>query len=114
MRSCVALRSAARVRLADAVKVVDHAASLPASPPLRDGWTTMASSLRGRLDAACYQRRVASLRQHLLDQGGVVLGDVAKVRKPAGRYKTYYVGPDYGKPLLSGRNLLQVTPIAPK
>jgi hypothetical protein len=114
MRRCLELRSAARVKLAEAVDRLNEATVMSPTPPLRDGWTTQAATVSSRFDAAYHQPRVGKVREQLLDAGGVVLGDAAVIRKPAGRYRTYYVGPEHGKPLLSGRNLLQVTPIAPK
>jgi hypothetical protein len=44
----------------------------------------------------------------------VRLGDVAEVRKPGGRYKTYYVAPEQGTPLLSGRQILQIDLVGAK
>lgn len=31
--------------------------------------------------------------------------------KPSGRYKTYYVGAEHGRPLLSGRQVVQYAPV---
>ncbi len=43
--------------------------------------------------------------------GGQRICDVARVEKPGGRYKTYYVGASHGRPLLSGRQVLQYWPV---
>ncbi len=67
-----------------------------------------------RIDAAYYATRVRDIRQKLSDMGGVALREVAQVTKPGGRYKTYYVGPGHGTPLLSGTQILQADPIGAK
>ncbi|MGC4855908.1 hypothetical protein ACLQ24_21575 [Micromonospora sp. DT4] len=110
----VTLRGTARRTLSDALNEADQLFAVDEGSPLRDGWTTRASSLMGRIDAAYHQHRVEVLRRSLLSAGGTRLGDVAAVLKPGGRYKTYYVGHEHGRPLLSGRNLLQAWPIGLK
>jgi len=82
--------------------------------PARQGWTVSASSLGDRLDVAFHGDHVRALRQRLTNEGGVRLGDVARVLKPGGRYKTYYVAPDQGTPLLSGRQVLQLDVVGGK
>lgn len=112
----VDLREEARLSLDAAIRLYE--ASLPTMPTaaesLRSGWTVRASSLLGRIDAAYYDVAVAGIQEDLLAAGGVRVGDIAEVVKPAGRYKTFYVDPDFGRPLLSGRQLLQFHPINPQ
>lgn len=109
--AAVALREAARVRLKDLL--ADFADSLPAveaAPPLRQGWTARAANLAGRLDPAFHDPAVASIRAALEDRGGVKVEDVADTFIP-GRYKRYYVEPEHGRPIVSGRQLLQAWPV---
>jgi hypothetical protein len=112
MRQAVQLRSDARAALASAV--TQFAASLPVverAEPTKGGWSVAASRVGARVDAAYHDPLVAELRGALLAAGGQRLSDVAEVLKPSGRYKTFYVGPDHGLPLLSGRQLLQYRPV---
>lgn len=80
------------------------------SAPKR-GWSVKRGALVGRLDAAPHRRELVELQDLLRQQGAVRVADVADVRKPAGRYKTYYVDQVHGLPILSGRQLLQSKPI---
>jgi hypothetical protein len=112
MELAVSVREKARIALDKAAR--DLAATLPPIDPPRPpraGWTLTALGLGKRLDAAFHDPVVAQVRRNLLDSGGPKLREVAGVAKPAGRYKTYYVGPDHGRPLLSGRQVLQYSPI---
>ncbi len=77
-------------------------------------WSITRSGLRDRHDAAPYEPSVAALHAALLRSGGCALTDVADVAKPTGRYKTSYVAPEYGTPILSGTQVHQIRPIAPK
>ncbi|MCM1224369.1 MAG: restriction endonuclease subunit S [Lachnospiraceae bacterium] len=76
---------------------------------LRNGWTVAFHDLSGtsRIDAAYYDPDALEATIQLKKNGGVELEKVADVIKPAGRYKTNYVRKEYGKPLISGRQLLQ-------
>lgn len=113
MKRCIDLRGRARTILSEALQSTNER-----YPAIRtngaEGWSTRAVELHGRLDAAAHQTSIRALRDVLREAGGQCVGDVATIVKPAGRYKTYYVDSEHGRPLLSGRNLLQVTPIAPK
>ncbi len=108
----VRLREEARVTLASAI--ASYEASLP-NPrrelPTKEGWTVRATGLSSRLDAARYDPWVAEVRAALLDAGGVRVDAVADVLKPPGRYKTLYVAPEHGRPILSGSQVLQARPI---
>jgi hypothetical protein len=107
-----ALRGQARQSLSWAVSSIsDRLPSAEPPRPLSEGWEASVLSLRGRLDAAPNQRHLAKLQHDLLASGGVQLGAVARVMKPSGRYKTYYVSAEHGRPILSGRQLLQSIPI---
>ncbi len=76
---------------------------------LRNGWTVAFNELSGtnRIDAAYYDPDMFEATMQLRKNGGIELGTMADVIKPAGRYKTNYVEKGYGKPLISGRQLLQ-------
>lgn len=79
----------------------------------RDGWSASAAGLLGgaRLDAHYHDPYVAVCRDQMEQVGGVKCGDIAQAILPP-RYKRYYVGADYGRPILSGRQLLQIHPIS--
>lgn len=108
------LRGGARKALTNAIAAVDAVVVATDSKPLAQGWTVKASTLTSRLDAAYHQERLRDLKAVVLSQGGVRLGDVAEITKPGGRYKTNYVSEEHGRPLLSGRQLLQFLPIGQK
>lgn len=108
------LRSLARRRLRSLQARAEATVPMPAPPALRDGWTVPSTSLAGRVDAAFYAPLVAEARGRLRAAGAPSMADIAKVHKPGGRYSPRYVGPDYGEPLLSGRQILQWFPIALK
>lgn len=104
----------ARNVLYDEVTKVNNLFDASRAVPARSGWTVSASSLGTRLDAAFHADHIAGLRDRLVAAGGVRLGDVAQVVKPGGRYKTYYVEPGQGTPLLSGRQILQLDVVGAK
>lgn len=112
MKHASSLREEARISLDAALSAYESKL-----PPVTEGrsagsgWAVRARSLQGRLDAAFYGPSVTTIRQELLKAGGVPVSDVAVVRKPPGRYKTIYVGRDYGRPILSGSQILQLRPI---
>lgn len=111
MRTAIRLREGARIRLHKLVD--DFAAALPRcrpSPRLADGWTRHAAYLDGRLDAAYHDPSVESIRSALARSGGMNVADVAETFIP-GRYRRYYVESEYGRPIVSGRQLLQTQPI---
>ena len=68
------------------------------------------SKLTSRIDAACYDPTVEDMRRHIKDGGGTELSSVADLRL-LGRYKRYYVAPEYGRPILSGSQLSQLRPV---
>lgn len=79
--------------------------------PTRFGWT-ISSALLGpaRLDAAFHEPAVAAAKQALLSADSVPMSELADVWLPL-RYKRYYVDPPNGRPILSGRQILQYRPI---
>ncbi len=111
MRLSVDLRESARLRLDNLITEYASASVFPEQAfPLRAGWTQKASSLSGRLDAAFYNPHVSRIVSAVRALGGVRVGDVADAFIP-GRYKRYYVAPEHGRPIVSGRQLLQSKPV---
>lgn len=113
MGNAVAKRDAARTALRAAVAVLNERYPLPATK-LSQGWEVSAALLGSRIDAAAHSERVREIRKMLLDDGGVLVGQIAKVSKPGGRPKLVYVEKGNGTPYLSGRQILQTTPIGLK
>jgi len=108
----VRLRETARLTISEMLAAYER--KLPAlhrANPLRGGWTLRSRVFEGRLDAAFYDPLVSTIRRQLTRLGGKPVAEVAQVLKPAGRYKTCYVGLDNGRPLLSGAQLLQTSVI---
>jgi len=111
MRRAVNLRESARMSLDRLIREYTQATAVPQPhTQLKNGWTQRASLLRGRIDSAYYDPRVAAIRSALSRRGGVRVGDVAETFIP-GRYKRYYVESDHGRPIVSGRQLLQSQPV---
>lgn len=112
MAYAIRQREEARLTLASAIETLN--ADLPPivrPSPSKRGWTVPSSFLGPRIDSAYHDPVVAQIRADLRATGGPTLGDVAEVRKPSGRYKTYYVDARYGRPILSGRQVLQYAPV---
>jgi hypothetical protein len=78
----------------------------------RRGWTVGAGGLTNgqRMDAHFHDPTVEAARQQLRSAGGVPVGEVAEAHLPV-RYKRYYVEADHGRPILSGRQVLQIEPV---
>jgi hypothetical protein len=111
MRRGVGRAAEARAALAALLERRAHAMPVPApSAPARDGWAQLSTSLTDRLDAAYYEPRVTAVRATLAAGGAGRLGDLATAHLPA-RYKRYYVDPEHGRAILSGRQLLQLEPV---
>lgn len=108
------LRSLARRRLRTLQARAEALVSTPPDRVLRDGYIIASTILRGRVDAAFYNPYVLAVREQLHAAGAPTVGDLAHVHKPGGRYSPRYVRPEYGEPLLSGRQILQWFPIALK
>lgn len=108
------LRSLARRRLRTLQAKAEAVVPMPAVPLLREGYTVASTVLKGRVDAAFYSPVVAQIRSELREASAPSVGDLAFVYKPGGRYSPRYVAPEWGEPLLSGRQILQWKPIALK
>lgn len=111
MGEAVSVREGARLALSRAIGEFEAALPGPRRDrPLREGWTARAASLGGRLDAAFRDPLVRLVRERMAAAGGVRCGDVARTFIP-GRYTRYYVEPGHGRPIVSGRQLLQARPV---
>jgi hypothetical protein len=111
MRGAIAVREAARERLSTLISHAEAALSMPSrESSLRTGWTQQAAKLEDRLDAAFYDPYVATVRDRIMAVGGRPMAEVAEAFM-LGQYKRYYVAEGHGKPVLSGRQLLQLRPI---
>ena len=111
MSLAIRLREQARRSLAAEIDTFESLLpQVTRSRPLHDGWTMDASELRGRLDAANYDPVVAEIRRLLLEQNGVRVKDVADAFM-LNRYKRVYVDAEYGRCIVSGRQLLQTRPV---
>lgn len=111
MGRAVSTRESARLRLDELVR--GFQAGLPAidnSRRLRDGWTQRAHLLGTRLDVASHDPVVTRTANALAERGGVAVREVAETFMP-NRYKRVYVEPEFGRPILSGRQLLQLKPV---
>ncbi|SEB45801.1 hypothetical protein SAMN04489727_1911 [Amycolatopsis tolypomycina] len=73
-------------------------------------WSMQARDLGERLDSGHHHPVVAHGRRQLHASNGVALGAMAKAILPI-RYKRYYVEEGHGRPIVSGRQLLQPEPI---
>lgn len=114
MGRAVKLREEARLTLAS---LIDRYHSLlPAlhrERPMHQGWTVRSVDFSGRVDAAHYDPLVRLIRRELSALGGVRVGDVAQVTQPK-RYKRLYTTPEFGRPIISGAQLLQSKPVNPQ
>ena len=114
MAKATETREKARLGILESqVNFNERLAKLPEATS-RYGWTTLASDLGGRIDAANHHPVALAARSSLLQAGGVLVEDVADVVKPAGRYKTIYVDREWGQPMLSGRQIHHVHPLGLK
>ena len=113
MEESVRLRGTARRELSSAISKLNERYPLPVAK-LSQGWEVSAALLGSRIDAAAHSERVREIRKMLLSDGGVLVGQIAKVSKPGGRPKLVYVEKGNGTPYLSGRQILQTTPIGLK
>ncbi|MFF6880200.1 hypothetical protein ACFY9S_33560 [Streptomyces sp. NPDC012474] len=73
-------------------------------------WVHNSRDLAGRLDAAFHHPAVEGARRAALSNQSVRCGDIAQAILPV-RYKRYYVSGTNGRPILSGRQLLQLDPV---
>jgi hypothetical protein len=111
MREAVETRESARLRLDALIRGYERSLPQPSRrEPLRDGWTQRAASLGSRVDSAYHDPLVQAVRSDLHAGGGVRVSDAAETFIP-GRYKRYYVETEHGRPIVSGRQLLQTKPV---
>ncbi len=76
------------------------------SHSMREGWTLQSRCRESRLDAAFHDPVVSQVAADLVACGGTACRDLADAHIP-GRYVRYYVSPDFGRPIVSGAQLLQ-------
>jgi hypothetical protein len=110
-REAVAHVANARAGLTEALCQVT--ATLPAPTASTMGvrsWTVTSSNVGERLDVAHHDPVVVAAREAARSAGGIRCGDVATAQLPV-RYKRVYVQGEHGRPILSGRQLLQVHPV---
>ena len=107
-------RERARLGLSEAQALFNQ--QLDSLPEIRSsgGWTMRARDLGGRIDPASHHPVAQAARAVSRGLGGVTVREIARVQKPAGRYKTVYVDRDWGRPILSGRQVHQVHPVGLK
>lgn len=111
MGGVVKTRERSRLRLQQLVReFVEDLPPIPSSTPLREGWTVRATDLRSRLDVAAHDPIVGQIRSDLLALGGKRVQEIAETSMP-NRYKRYYVDEGHGRPIMSGRHLLQMKPV---
>jgi len=75
-----------------------------------DAFSVPSRQIGLRLDAASHDPTVMLCAQEIARKGGVVLDSVAQPIT-LGRYVRYYVEPPHGRPILSGRQIMQVRPV---
>jgi hypothetical protein len=111
MRRAVLSSASGRRRLRTVLAAQAAALPLPMPDPRhRTGWSCPSAGIRDRLDAAFYDLFVLAARDQVAQTGGLRLGDVAEATIPV-RYKRYYVEAGFGRPVLSGRQILQSEPV---
>jgi hypothetical protein len=111
IKQAVSRREKARLVLAESVAAFEN--SLPAPKrgnPLSRGWTQHTRSLTSRIDAAYYDPLVNQVQKELRSVGGSRCEASAAAFVPP-RYIRNYVSASYGRPVMSGRQLLQAKPI---
>ena len=107
MGQSVELRANARRSLRVALGSVQDA---PSRRERWIAWPEQAKDLIDRLDAAYYEPSVKQARLDAISGDGPKIGDLCDAVLPV-RYKRYYVQGDMGRPIVSGRQLLQPEPI---
>jgi hypothetical protein len=111
MRRGIERAATARRDLLGLLAQVDATFPVPTlADPTREGWSQPARSIQDRLDAGFYEPRVVATRSQLAAAGAHRLGDLGEAKLPL-RYKRYYVEADHGRPIMSGRQLLQFEPV---
>ena len=104
MSAAVKLREAARRELRSCLASLAESFPMEPEAPTWTHWTTYARDLTDRLDAGYQAPLVGQARSSTAS--GVHLGELAVADLPV-RYKRYYVEGSNGRPIVSGRQLLQ-------
>lgn len=107
-----------RTGLDRASRALHQGIGLADTPPLgeyltRDAGEVFSVNLRDlslRLDAASYDPSALRCKREVMEKGGIPLGKAAKL-KTLERYIRFYVEPPHGRPVLSGRQMLQLRPV---
>ena len=114
MKGATRLREEARQELSALIAELEaKLPSVESTGPRCNGWTTGSVSFRsaGRIDAAFHDPLVSEVRGQVAALGGVALSTVAAVQLP-GRFKRdYTISEENGRPMVSGSQLLESTPI---
>lgn len=110
MRDAIAAREQGRQELEAAMESLGRAFPATHTESSWSSWTVRAAEVGQRLDAAFYAPSVLAAREQLGSNQGARLGDLASAVLPV-RYKRYYVEAGHGRPIVSGRQLLQAQPI---
>lgn len=110
IQQAISLREKARLQLAREME--RYTATLPPLERTRKyrTWTLKSSRFDGRLDAAYYEPVIDAVRKRLKQAGGQTVAEVADVFM-LGRYKRLYTDGAHGRPIISGAQLLQSSPI---
>jgi hypothetical protein len=118
MRRAESLLQEARVQLDDFSTLLHRESGLPESLPdadyisrtCGDAFTVSSRTLSLRLDAASHDPITLECREQIRRSGGISLADAASLKTLA-RYRRYYIDPPNGRPVLSGRQMLQLRPV---
>jgi len=101
----------ARRDLLQLAELMQNSMPMPSAEGLgRHGWTLTSHAVGSRLDAAYHDPLVAIVREQMRCAGGHAVSEWARAIKPP-RYRRFYVAEGHGRPVLSGRQLLQARPI---
>jgi hypothetical protein len=110
-REVTAYVAGARADLTEAMRQVTATLPVPTASTMGvRSWTTTSSEVHDRLDVAHHDPVVVAAREAARTAGGVRCGELATAHLPV-RYKRVYVQGEHGRPILSGRQLLQVEPV---
>jgi hypothetical protein len=118
MRRAEEMIDEGRFGLDDAANELHRLAGLSATPPegsylshsCGDAFSLSSREVGTRLDAASHDPTVRLFANMIDRGGGTTLGEVATL-KTLDRYVRFYVEPPNGRPVLSGRQMLQARPV---
>jgi hypothetical protein len=110
-RQAMAHVANARAGLTEALRQATATLPGPSAPAMGvRSWTVTSSNVGDRLDVAHHDPVVVAARQAARTAGGSRCRELATAHLPV-RYKRVYVQGEHGRPILSGRQLLQVHPV---